>query len=85
MENEVITLINELIDNLSNLCKKDILDKIKNGPINWSDLCCYEAKEIGYKNWIVYIGEAGDCPYFCDYICYKMAELGYNIEVITEW
>ena len=33
MENEVITLVNELIDNLSNLCKKDILDKIENEPI----------------------------------------------------
>jgi len=85
MENEVITLVNELIDNLSNLCKKDILDKIENEPINWSDLCCYEAKEIGYKNYIIYIGEADNCPYFCDYICDEMAKLGYNVYVITEW
>jgi len=49
MENEVITLVNELIDNLSNLCKKDILDKIENEPINWSDLCCYEAKKLDIK------------------------------------
>lgn len=55
-------------------------------PINWGDLKCIEvlATERGFQA-IVEEAAPGDCQTFCEYIEKYMGNLGWSVEIKTEW
>lgn len=60
---------------------------IREEPINWGNLHCFEAKKFEDGSFLVTIDEAspGGCPTFCDYIQRHVKLFGWTVRVETEW